>query len=167
MTLFGEVFLRDRRHVEPELVAQREDSTRTERAVNLPHGLPRFVPEVEDMRGHDEVDRRELAEGFHTALDQGQPAGTRLFGISSSGLGEHLRREIDAPHPRRRQSCQQLMKPDARAGSELDGPLHAAGHLRRDLTDEPPVEAAGAPDHAPPAASPYHPAWPAELACEN
>jgi len=115
----------------------------------------------------DEVDRRERLKGFQAALDQGQPAGIRLLGIASSGLREHLRREIDAPDPRGREFCEQPFEPDARAASELDGALDAVGHLRCDLTNKPSVEAAVASRHAATDESTYDPAWPAELACEN
>src|SRR6266567_2389441 len=149
MPLGREVLLGHRRHVLPQLVAERELPSGPQTAVYRQQFAGRLVPEIQDMTGGDDIDGRYLGQRGDAAVHQRQPPGLDLGQVASPGLREHFRRGIDTPDPRPAEPPERLLQAGARPGPKL-GDLPGVRTVLAGLLHDPPAELGVAPGHATP-----------------
>ncbi|HKH51639.1 MAG TPA: hypothetical protein VKA77_07565, partial [Mycobacterium sp.] len=99
-----------------------------------------IAPEIKDVIGCNEVDRREFAQSRDLAMHQRQSSSVRGAPVPLSRLREHLSRMVDAPHIRLREPPQHLFEADARAGADLNDPTRRLFQVVLELKHCPPTE---------------------------
>src|SRR6266487_3680780 len=147
MPLGREVLLSHRRHVLPQLVAEREQPSGPQRAVYREQVAGGLVPEIQDITGGDNIDGRYLGQRGYAAVHQRQPPSLDLGQVASPGLREHFRRGIDTPYPRPAEPPERLLEADTRPGPKL-GDLPGVRTVLAGLLHDPPAELGVAPGHA-------------------
>src|SRR6266498_270416 len=162
MSLAWELLLGHRRHVLPQLVAERKQPSRPDKATDQHQLVRGLVPEVEDMIGDDSVDGRCLGQRRDAALHQRQATGPDLSRVTLPGLRQHFRRGVDAPDSRAAEPPQRLLETDTRPRPQLSDPPKVVLIVFADLLHHPAAELGVGASHA----VPDQPAKQAMRACE-
>src|SRR5579864_7612993 len=107
------------------------------------------MPEVEEVDGHDKVDRGKLAQGTRVSLNQLQAPALDCALVATPRLRDHHRRRIDPPHPSIGKHKQQLLETNAGPAAEVNDPGQIRSDHSRDGVDHPAVERRITPNHRP------------------